>query len=178
MGADHVETISRAVSGAEICAVADIDPKRAETSPHASPARKLSHRPSSSSSRPRSMPLSLPPATRRMLSTSLRVSPRENRSCVKSRWHRPSQNVSKSFAWSSWPGCGWSRWDSCADLIQVMSNCAEGSPLGKSALLCSLIASTATSMSPQVGLPRQLWSAPLHTRSTSCPGFSVKTSSK
>ena len=30
MGADHVETITRAVSGAEICAVADIDPKRAE----------------------------------------------------------------------------------------------------------------------------------------------------
>ena len=30
MGADHVETITRAVSGARICAVADIDPKRAE----------------------------------------------------------------------------------------------------------------------------------------------------
>ena len=30
MGADHVETVTRAVSGAEICAVADIDPKRAE----------------------------------------------------------------------------------------------------------------------------------------------------
>ena len=31
MGADHVETITRAVSGAAICAVADIDPKRAES---------------------------------------------------------------------------------------------------------------------------------------------------
>ena len=30
MAADHVETITRAVSGARICAVADIDPKRAE----------------------------------------------------------------------------------------------------------------------------------------------------
>jgi myo-inositol 2-dehydrogenase/D-chiro-inositol 1-dehydrogenase len=30
MGADHVKTITRAVSGAKICAVADIDPKRAE----------------------------------------------------------------------------------------------------------------------------------------------------
>jgi myo-inositol 2-dehydrogenase/D-chiro-inositol 1-dehydrogenase len=31
MGADHVETITTAISGAEICAIADIDPQRAET---------------------------------------------------------------------------------------------------------------------------------------------------
>ena len=30
MGADHVETITAAISGAEIRAIADIDPKRAE----------------------------------------------------------------------------------------------------------------------------------------------------
>ncbi len=30
MGADHIETVTRAVSGAGICAVADLDPKRAD----------------------------------------------------------------------------------------------------------------------------------------------------
>ena len=40
MGADHVETITRAVSGAEICAVADIDPKRAENAASRVPGAK------------------------------------------------------------------------------------------------------------------------------------------
>ena len=31
MGADHVETLGAAISGAEVRAVADLDPKRAET---------------------------------------------------------------------------------------------------------------------------------------------------
>ena len=40
MGADHVETITRAVSGATICAVADIDPKRAEDTASRVPGAK------------------------------------------------------------------------------------------------------------------------------------------
>jgi myo-inositol 2-dehydrogenase/D-chiro-inositol 1-dehydrogenase len=40
MGADHVETVTAAVSGAEICAVADIDPKRAETAAPCVPGAK------------------------------------------------------------------------------------------------------------------------------------------
>jgi myo-inositol 2-dehydrogenase / D-chiro-inositol 1-dehydrogenase len=40
MGADHVETITRAVSGAAICAVADIDPQRAENAAARVPGAK------------------------------------------------------------------------------------------------------------------------------------------
>jgi myo-inositol 2-dehydrogenase/D-chiro-inositol 1-dehydrogenase len=40
MGADHVETITAAVSGAEVRAVADIDPKRAETAASRVPGAK------------------------------------------------------------------------------------------------------------------------------------------
>jgi myo-inositol 2-dehydrogenase / D-chiro-inositol 1-dehydrogenase len=40
MGADHVETVTRAVSGAEICAVADVDPQRAEATASRVPGGK------------------------------------------------------------------------------------------------------------------------------------------
>ena len=40
MGADHVQTITKAVSGAEIRAVADIDPKRAEAAASRVPGAK------------------------------------------------------------------------------------------------------------------------------------------
>ena len=40
MGADHVQTITKAVSGAEIRAVADIDPKRAEAAAARVPGAK------------------------------------------------------------------------------------------------------------------------------------------
>jgi myo-inositol 2-dehydrogenase/D-chiro-inositol 1-dehydrogenase len=40
MGADHVETVTRAVSGAEICAVADVDRKRADTAASRVPGAK------------------------------------------------------------------------------------------------------------------------------------------
>ena len=40
MGADHVETITRAVSGAEICGVADADPRRAEATASRVPGAK------------------------------------------------------------------------------------------------------------------------------------------
>jgi myo-inositol 2-dehydrogenase / D-chiro-inositol 1-dehydrogenase len=40
MGADHVETITASVSGAEVRAVADIDPKRAETAASRVPGAK------------------------------------------------------------------------------------------------------------------------------------------
>jgi 3-hydroxyacyl-CoA dehydrogenase len=51
MGADHVETITAAVSGAEVRAVTDIDPKRAERAASNLPGAKLSRRLNSSSSR-------------------------------------------------------------------------------------------------------------------------------
>jgi len=40
MGADHVQTITKAVSGAEIRAVADIDPKPAEAAASGVPGAK------------------------------------------------------------------------------------------------------------------------------------------
>jgi predicted dehydrogenase len=51
MGADHVETITTAISGAEIRAIADIDLKRAEMMPRVFPARRRCHRLKTSSSR-------------------------------------------------------------------------------------------------------------------------------
>ena len=51
MGSDHVETITTAVSGAEVRCIADIDAKRAEVSPHGFRAQRRYHRLKASSSR-------------------------------------------------------------------------------------------------------------------------------
>ena len=109
MGADHVETITRAVSGARICAVADIDPKRAEDAASRVPGAKAF--PSAE------LLIESPEVDAVIIASSDATHAQYVTACISVRkpvlCEKPLaptvEECSRFFAWSSRPMCGWSR---------------------------------------------------------------------
>ena len=95
MGAVHVETISTAISGAEVRAIADIEPKRAELIASRVAGAKALTSAESLIESAEVDGVTSPRAMQRMPSMSLPVSPRASQSSVRSHWRRLWQNVRK-----------------------------------------------------------------------------------
>ena len=176
MGADHVPAITKAVSGAEIRAVADIDPKRAEAAASGVPGAKAF--PSAEllieSPEVDAVIIASSDATHAQYVTAC-ISARKPVLCEKPLAPTVAEceevlRLEEAAAMRLVQVGFMRRFD--PGYVELRSRIAAG----KSELPCSLTARTATWMCPPDGLPRQRWSAPLRTRSTSCLGFLVGTS--